>query len=89
MQSATAQFKGVLPSDLQMPPDRLMNNLSFTHLALLFPIENPLKRTFYEIECMKGNWSVQELKRQINSLYFERSGMSNNPEKLSRIVQEK
>jgi predicted nuclease of restriction endonuclease-like (RecB) superfamily len=37
---------------------------------------------------MKGNWSVSELKRQINSLYFERSGMSNNPEKLSRIVQE-
>lgn len=41
------------------------------------------------IECMKGNWSVAELKRQINSLYFERSGMSNNPEKLSRIVNEK
>ena len=37
---------------------------------------------------MKGNWSVSELKRQINSLYFERSGMSKHPEKLSRIVQE-
>ncbi|MFA7445911.1 MAG: PDDEXK nuclease domain-containing protein, partial [Flavobacteriaceae bacterium] len=89
VQSAIAQFKSVLPSDLQVPPNKLINNLSFTHLTLLFPIENPLKRTFYEIECMKGNWSVQELKRQINSLYFERSGMSNNPEKLSRIVQEK
>lgn len=89
VQLATAQFKNVLPSDLQVPPDKLINNLSFTHLALLFPIDEPLKRTFYEIECMKGNWSVQELKRQINSLYFERSGMSNNPEKLSRIVQQK
>lgn len=88
-QLATDQFKNTLPNDLQVPPGRLINSLSYTHLTLLFPIEEPLKRTFYEIECMKGNWSVAELKRQINSLYFERSGMSNNPEKLSRIVNEK
>lgn len=88
-QLATDQFKNTLPNDLQVPPGRLINSLSYTHLTLLFPIEEPLKRTFYEIECMKGNWSVAELKRQINSLYFERSGMSNNPEKLRRIVQEK
>ncbi len=84
-----AQSKAVKPTDLQVPPDRIINRLSFTHLVLLFPIADSLKRTFYEIECIKGNWSVKELKRQINSLYFERSGMSNNPEKLSRIVQEK
>jgi predicted nuclease of restriction endonuclease-like (RecB) superfamily len=88
-QLATDQFKNTQSNDLQVPPGRLINSLSYTHLTLLFPIEDPLKRTFYEIECMKGNWSVEELKRQINSLYFERSGMSNNPEKLSRIVQEK
>ncbi len=87
-QLPTDQFKNTLTNDLQVPPDRLINSLSFTHLTLLFPIEDPLKRTFYEIECMKGNWKVEELRRQINSLYFERSGMSNNPEKLSRIVQE-
>ena len=54
----------------------------------LLPLADPLKRTFYEIECIKGNWSVDQLKLQINALYFGRSGMSNNPEKLSRIVQE-
>lgn len=88
-QLATDQFKSTTPNDLQVQPDKLIKSLSFTHLTLLFPIEDPLKRTFYEIECMKGNWSVEELKRQINSLYFERSGISNNPEKLSRIVKEK
>lgn len=86
VQPANAQF---ITDDLKVPPDKLISRLSFTHLTLLFPITEPLKRTFYEIECMKGNWSVEELKRQINSLYFERSGMSNNPEKLSRFVQEK
>lgn len=88
-QLPTDQFKNTLPSGMQIPPNRLINNLSYTHFTLLFPIDDPLKRTFYEIECIKGNWSVSELKRQINSLYFERSGMSNNPEKLSRIVKEK
>jgi len=89
VQTMSAQSKNVLSSDLQVPPNKLIERLSFTHLALLFPIEDPLKRLFYEIECIKGSWSVSELKRQINSLYFERSGMSNNPEKLSRLVQDK
>ena len=87
-QSTTEQFKNTQPNILQVPPGRLINSLSFTHFTLLFPVEDTLKRIFYEIECIKGNWSVSELKRQINSLYYERSGMSNNPEKLSQIVQE-
>lgn len=47
-QLATDQFKNTLPNDLQVPPGRLINSLSYTHLTLLFPIEEPLKRTFYE-----------------------------------------
>ncbi len=41
------------------------------------------------MECIKGHWSVRELKRQINSLYFERSGLSSYPEKLSARLMEK
>jgi predicted nuclease of restriction endonuclease-like (RecB) superfamily len=63
-------------------PETLISKLSFSHLTLLLPIKKPDKRFFYESECIKGNWSVSELKRQINTLYFERSGMSLNPEKL-------
>lgn len=68
--------------------DLLITKLSFSHLTLLLPLKNQTKRTFYEIACIKGNWSVSELKRQINTLYFERSGMSLSPEKLSLDVQE-
>lgn len=87
-QTVTDEFKNTVSNDLQVSADKLINRLSFSHLTLLLPIGESLKRTFYEIECMKGNWSVSELKRQISSLYFERSGMSKNPEKLSRMVQE-
>ena len=30
----------------------------------------------YENECLKGNWSVRQLQRQIGSLLFERTGLS-------------
>jgi predicted nuclease of restriction endonuclease-like (RecB) superfamily len=86
-QSVIAKFSNMPDNPLQVPPYKLISKLSYTHLVQLLPIESSIKRTFYEIETMKGNWSVSELKRQINSLYFERSGMSNNPEALSQIVQ--
>jgi len=66
---------------------KLIERLSFTHLAELIKIEDPLKRVFYESECIRGNWSVRELKRQIASLYFERLGLSTNKEKLAEIAQ--
>jgi len=72
-----------------VPPDKIITRLSYSHLVQLFPIEDPIKRAFYEMECIKGNWSVRELKRQINTLYYERSGMSRRPDQLSRLVQEK
>jgi len=87
VQTPNAQSIDQISYDLQVPSDKLISRLSFSHFAQLFPIQEPLKRTFYEIECIKGNWSVSELKRQISSLYFQRSGMSHNPEKLSRMVQ--
>jgi predicted nuclease of restriction endonuclease-like (RecB) superfamily len=67
----------------------IITKLSYTHLEQLIRIADDLKRTFYEIECIKGTWSVRELKRQISSLYYERSGLSAKPEKLSELVQKK
>jgi len=72
---------------LQVPPDLLIKSLSFSHFAELITIEDFFKRTFYEIECIRGNWSVRELKRQVSSLYYERSGLSKNKEKLAELVR--
>ena len=68
---------------------KLLSYLSFTHFVELIKIEDNLKRTFYELECIKGNWSARELARQIHTLYFERSGLSKDKQKLSAIVNEK
>jgi predicted nuclease of restriction endonuclease-like (RecB) superfamily len=53
----------------------------------LLSIGDDTKRAFYEIECIRGNWSVRELKRQIGSLYYERSGLSKNKKKLAELVK--
>ena len=36
---------------------------------------------------MRGVWSVRELKRQIDSMYFERSGLSKDKKKLAELVE--
>ena len=84
-QSAIAKSEH-LNTDISITGEKILSKLSFTHLVQLFSINDPLKRTFYEVECIKGNWSVRELKRQIESQYFERSGISKNPEKLSELT---
>lgn len=84
--SVKAEIDG---QNMSIPIEKLIEKLSYTHFEQLVSIQDTLKRTFYEIECIKGTWSVRELKRQINSLYFERSGMSLKPELLSEITQQK
>jgi hypothetical protein len=61
---------------------QLLQKISFTHFVQLLPIDNEEKRFFYEQECIKGTWSVRELRRQIDSLYYERSVMSKKPQLL-------
>lgn len=65
----------------------LFNRVSYTHFVELIRLDEPLKRLFYELECIKGTWSVKELKRQIGSLLYERTGLSQNKEKLLAMVQ--
>jgi len=72
-----------------VPVTKLITSLSFSHFVELIKIEDDTKRTFYEIQAIKGVWSVRELRRQINSLFYERSGLSKNPEKLIEIEQKK
>lgn len=67
-------------------PGTLVEQLSYSHIDLLVDIDDETKRGFYELECIRSNWSVRELKRQIGSLYYERSGLSLDKQKLSEIA---
>ena len=49
--------------------------------------EDPLARFFYETECIKGTWSVRELRRQISTNLYFRSGVSKDPKKLLASIE--
>lgn len=69
--------------------EKIINTLSFSHISLLLPVTDEHKRTFYTIEAIKGTWSVRELKRQINSLLFERSNISKDSAQLLQGIDER
>ncbi|SIN91661.1 PDDEXK nuclease domain-containing protein [Chitinophaga niabensis] len=57
-------------------PEELLAKLSFSHFIELFKADADVKRIFYETEAIKNNWSVRELQRAMNSLLYERTGLS-------------
>lgn len=79
----------VVAEDWMLPAEMLFNRISYSNLSLISQIDDPVKRSFYEIENIKGCWSNRELDRQISSSYYERSGLSKNKAALSaRVKQE-
>ena len=52
--------------------DTLRHELSWSHYRLLIRTESAEKLNYYLNETIENNWNVRDLKRQINSLTFER-----------------
>ena len=64
--------------------------LSWSHYCELLTISDPDKRSFYEKEAVNSNWSVRDLKRQIESSLFERLLLSRgdaNQEQVLSLAQ--
>lgn len=76
-QTVSDESEMLQKSTLQpLSPLLLVNRLSFSHFIELLKCGTPLQRKFYEIQTIKNNWGVRELKRAINSMLFERTGLS-------------
>ncbi len=59
--------------------------LSWSHYLILMRIENIKERNFYEIESIENNWSLRELRRQIDSALYERLVLSIDKEKIKLL----
>ena len=57
-------------------PDTLVNRLTYSHFLELLSCDTALQRIFYETESLVNNWNVRDLQRAMNSLLFERTGLS-------------
>lgn len=60
---------------------------STTNLKLM-RINNVDERHFYEIESVKNDWSLSELKRQYDSSLYERLALSTYKDKVYRLALE-
>ena len=63
--------------------------LTWSHYCELLPISDKNKISFYEKETINANWSVRELKRQINTSLYERLLLSKgdvNKEEVLNLV---
>lgn len=62
--------------------------LSWSHYLQLMRITNIDERHFYEIEAVKNDWSLSELKRQFNSSLYERLVLSKDKRAVARLASE-
>lgn len=63
-------------------------NIGWTHYRILMRIKNQKARKFYEIEANQSQWTSRTLKRQVDSLLYERLAMSQDKVKILALSQE-
>lgn len=62
--------------------------LGWSHYLILMRVDNPLARSFYEIEAYNQQWSVRQLQRQVGSSLYERLALSRDKDEVMRLAQE-
>jgi uncharacterized membrane protein len=76
------QFAEIFPDEQIVAS--LIRQLSWTHIIALLPLKQPLQREFYAEMCRIERWSVRTLRRQIDSMLYERIALSKKPDELIR-----
>ena len=65
----------------------LSAELSWSHYLLLMKVENETERKFYFEETAKSGWSVRQLQRQINTMFYQRILASRDKESVAAEIQ--
>lgn len=65
----------------------LCSELSWSHYRILMRIDDEERRKWYTEECAKSGWSVRQLERQINTLFYDRLLASKDKEPVKNEIQ--
>ena len=68
-------------------PNALRSELSWTHYRELMRVQDEVARQFYLEEAVKSGWSSRQLKRQINTMYYNRILASKDKDEVSKEIQ--
>lgn len=66
----------------------LCDQLSWSHYRQLIRISDGDAREYYVQECISANWSVRQLQRQINSMYYERMLASRDKDAVRKEIEQ-
>jgi len=65
----------------------LCSKLSWSHYRLIMKVADEKAREFYVSECEKTAWSVRQLQRQINTMYYNRLLASKDKETVANEIE--
>lgn len=65
----------------------LCSQLSWSHYRILMRISDDKRRAWYTEECAKSGWSVRQLERQINTMFYERLLSSKEKDAVAAEIQ--
>ncbi len=65
----------------------LCSQLSWSHYRVLMRISDDNRRAWYTEECAKSGWSVRQLERQINTMFYERLLSSKEKDAVAAEIQ--
>ena len=65
----------------------LSSELSWSHYELLIRVQDENARLFYAKECAESSWSVRQLQRQINTMYYQRILASKDKASVKNEIQ--
>jgi predicted nuclease of restriction endonuclease-like (RecB) superfamily len=65
--------------------ETVSHKLSWSHICELLKIDDKLERSFYEIQTIKDDWNVRQLRRQKNSSLFLRLAVSKDKESIVNL----
>jgi predicted nuclease of restriction endonuclease-like (RecB) superfamily len=73
------QFATTFPDEKKVAS--LIQQLSWSHIKIVIPIDDPIKREFYIEMAKLEKWSVRIFQERIQSMLYERTTISKKPEK--------
>lgn len=65
----------------------LYSQLNWSEYKLLMTIDDKDKREYYELEAVNNAWTFRQLKRQVDSLLYERLLLSNDKESVLAVAR--
>ena len=71
----------------EIPKIELSFLLTWSHYCFLISIDDPKERKFYEIESVKYQWSLRELKRQYDTALYTRLALSRDKDGILKLSE--